>query len=61
MIQAVADAALHARSVEIAAGIAAASSWTVREMKRRILEDHERLLFPLLEDETRVLRERLTG
>jgi len=43
----------------LAAGIAAASPWTVRELKRRILSDHERLLFPPLDDETRVLRERL--
>jgi enoyl-CoA hydratase/carnithine racemase len=53
------DGALAARAVAIATEIAAASPWTVRELKRRILLDHERGLFPLLEDETRVLRERL--
>ena len=55
------DAALMTRAVEVASQIASASPWTVRELKRRILMDHERLLFPLLEDETRVLRERLLG
>ena len=55
----VADDALGARAVDLATQIAAASPWTVREVKRRILTDHERLLFPLLDDETRVLRERL--
>ena len=55
------DGALMARSVEVASGIASASPWTVRELKRRILMDHEQLLFPLLDDETRVLRERLLG
>ena len=53
------DPSLGARATELAAQIASASPWTVRELKRRILEDHERLLLPLLEDETRVLRERL--
>jgi len=53
------DPALAARATELAAGIATATSWTVREMKRRILMDHERLLFPLMEDESRVLRDRL--
>jgi enoyl-CoA hydratase len=55
------DAALVPRAVQVATQIASASPWTVRELKRRILLDHERLLFPLLEDETRVLRERLLG
>jgi enoyl-CoA hydratase/carnithine racemase len=55
------DAALMTRAVEVAREIAGASPWTVRELKRRILIDHERTLFPLLEDETRVLRERLLG
>jgi enoyl-CoA hydratase len=55
----VADDALGTRAVELATQIAQASPWTVRELKRRILSDHERLLFPLLDDETRVLRERL--
>jgi enoyl-CoA hydratase len=51
------DAALGARATQLAAGIASASPWTVRELKRRILSEHERLLFPLLEDETAVLRQ----
>ena len=55
----VADEALGDRAVELATQIAQASPWTVRELKRRILLDHERLLFPLLEDETAVLRNRL--
>jgi enoyl-CoA hydratase/carnithine racemase len=55
----VADDVLLDRAVAVATQIASASPWTVRELKRRILLDHERLLFPLLEDETRVLRERL--
>jgi enoyl-CoA hydratase len=53
------DPSLAARATELAGGIAAASPWTVRELKRRILVDHERLLFPLLEDETAVLRRTL--
>jgi enoyl-CoA hydratase len=53
------DASLEVRATELAAEIAAASPWTVRELKRRILKDHERMLLPLLEDETRVLRDRL--
>jgi enoyl-CoA hydratase len=53
------DAALAGRATELAGQIASASSWTVRELKRRILLDHERLLFPLLEDEMHVLRERV--
>ena len=53
------DPSLGTRATELAAHIASSSPWTVRELKRRILEDHERLLLPLLEDETRVLRERL--
>ncbi len=53
------DPSLGTRATELAAQIASASPWTVRELKRRILKDHERLLLPLLEDETRVLRERL--
>jgi enoyl-CoA hydratase/carnithine racemase len=55
----VAGDALGARAVALASQISLASPWTVRELKRRILMDHERLLFPLLEDETRVLREQL--
>ena len=55
----VADDALLERAVAVATQIASASPWTVRELKRRILLDHERLLLPLLDDETRVLRERL--
>ena len=55
------DGLLATRATELASGIAAASPWTVRELKRRILMDHERLLFPLLDDETRILRERLLG
>jgi enoyl-CoA hydratase/carnithine racemase len=58
-IEVVDDEVLGARATEIAAQIAIASPWTVRELKRRILKDHERLLLPLLEDETRVLREQL--
>ena len=50
------DDVLAARATELAAQIASASPWTVRELKRRILKDHERLLHPLLEDETAVLR-----
>ena len=50
------DDVLAARATELAGQIASASSWTVRELKRRILKDHERLLHPLLEDETAVLR-----
>ena len=53
------DPVLATRATELAAQVASASPWTVRELKRRILEDHERLLLPLLEDETRVLQERL--
>jgi enoyl-CoA hydratase/carnithine racemase len=53
------DAVLRERAVQLATEIAGASAWTLRELKRRILVDHERLLFPLLEDETRVLRERV--
>jgi len=53
------DEVLAVRATEVAAQIASASPWTVRELKRRILEDHERLLLPLLADETRVLREQL--
>jgi enoyl-CoA hydratase/carnithine racemase len=53
------DPSLGIRATELAAQIASASPWTVRELKRRILKDHERLLLPLLDDETRVLRERL--
>jgi len=53
------DTSLAQRATELAAHVASASPWTVRELKRRILMDHERLLFPLLEEETRVLRERL--
>jgi enoyl-CoA hydratase/carnithine racemase len=53
------DESLADRATELATQIASASPWTVRELKRRILKDHERLLLPLLEDETRVLRERL--
>ena len=53
------DSVLATRATELAAQVASASPWTVRELKRRILEDHERLLLPLLEDETRVLQERL--
>lgn len=55
------DDALGARAVELASAIAAAPPETAREVKRRILLDHERLLFPLLDDETRVLREHLLG
>jgi enoyl-CoA hydratase len=53
------DPSLATHATELAAGVAAASPWTVRELKRRILMDHERLLFPLLEDETAVLRRTL--
>jgi enoyl-CoA hydratase len=55
------DAALRMRAIELASGIAAASAWTLRELKRRILLDHERLLFPLFQDEARVFRERVLG
>ncbi|MEA2357777.1 MAG: hypothetical protein QOI62_1037 [Solirubrobacteraceae bacterium] len=53
------DDALAVRAVEVATRVASASAATLREMKRRILLDHERLLFPLLEDETAVLRKHL--
>ena len=53
------DPALRGRATELAGQIARASPWTVRELKRRILKDHELLLLPLLEDETRVLREQI--
>ena len=55
----IAGDALGARALELATKISRATPWTLRELKRRILMDHERLLFPLLEDETRVLREQL--
>ena len=51
------DGALADRAVELASGFGRVG----RTTKRRILLDHERLLFPLLEDETRVLRESLLG
>jgi enoyl-CoA hydratase/carnithine racemase len=53
----VADAALEDRAVELASGFGRVGRIT----KGRILLDHERLLFPLLADETRALRESLLG
>jgi enoyl-CoA hydratase len=55
------DPALRVRALEVATQIAKASPWTCRELKRRILQEHERILFPLMEDEARILRERVLG
>jgi enoyl-CoA hydratase len=51
------DSVLEARAVGVAAGMGP----TGRVTKERILRDHERLLFPLLEEETRQLRTHLLG
>src|SRR4051794_14631221 len=51
---------LMSRARELAAGIGG-SLQTAMETKRRILLDGERTWMPLLEDETRVLREALLG
>ena len=51
------DLTLERRAVEIGAGFGRVG----RVTKQRILMDHERLLFPLLEEETRMLRSHLLG
>ena len=51
------DSRLEGRAVEIGAAFGTVG----RVTKQRILMDHERLLFPLLEEETRVLRKHLLG